>query len=96
MKYKTFLDKKKRLLFKKNELKRISIKVNNRLNTKLKINHFIKLFNLPLISAFSRIKNRCFISDRSKSIYKKLKVSRIKFRELVLAGAYSGFTKTSW
>lgn len=96
MKYKIFLDKKKRLLFKKNELKRLSIKVNNRLNTKLKINTFIKLFNIPVISSFNRIKNRCFISGRSNSVYKKLKVSRIKFRELVLNGIYPGFTKNSW
>lgn len=96
MKSKILTDKKKRLLFKKNELKRLSIKVGNRLNTKLKLKNFIRLFNFPLNSSFTKIKDRCFVSGRAKAIFKKLKISRIKFREIATNGNLIGFTKSSW
>lgn len=96
MKYKILLDKNKRLFFKKNELKRTSIKICNRLNAKLKINNFIKLFNISVNTSLNRIKNRCFLTGRSKSIYKKLKISRIKLREMIVSSSYTGFTKHSW
>lgn len=94
MKYKILIDKKRRFLFKKNELKYLSIKLGVRLNQKLKINSFIKPFDRS--STFTKIKNRCFVSNRSKSVYKKLNVSRLKFRELLLNGNYPGFTKNCW
>nr|YP_009476636.1 ribosomal protein S14 [Chroomonas placoidea]AVM81129.1 ribosomal protein S14 [Chroomonas placoidea] len=94
MKYKILIDNKRRLLFKKNELKYISIKVGIRLNQKLKINSFLK--PLTKNNTFSKIKNRCFITSRSKGLYKRLKVSRIKFREMALTGNYPGFTKNCW
>lgn len=96
MRYKILLDKKKRFLFKKNELKRTSIKISNRLNAKLKISNFIKLFDISVNTSLNRIKNRCFITGRSKSIYKKFKVSRIKLREMIVNSNYPGFTKYSW
>lgn len=92
MKYKLLIDKKKRITFKKNELKRISIKILYRLSIDLKLNTFAKSINIPIECYLTKIKNRCFITGRSKSIYKKLKISRIKFREITL----NGITKNSW
>ena len=45
MKYKILIDKNRRLLFKKNELKYVSIKISLRLNQKFKINSFLKPFD---------------------------------------------------
>jgi small subunit ribosomal protein S14 len=96
MRYKIILDKNKRLLFKQNEIKRLTIKIHNRLSYKLKINTFVKLSNISTKSAFTKIKNRCFISARSKAVFTKLKISRIKFREIIVNGGLPGFTKNSW
>jgi small subunit ribosomal protein S14 len=94
MKYKIVIDNKRRLLFKKNELKYISVKIGIRLNQKLKINSFIKPFDKNC--TFTKIKNRCFVSYRAKSVYKKFNVSRLKFREMLLNGNYPGFSKNCW
>jgi len=96
MKYKIITDNKNRRLFRKNELKYISLKLSIRLNQKLKIKNCIKFFDIQKNDIFTKIKNRCFLSNRSKSIYKKFRVSRIKFRELVINGNYPGLIKSSW
>ena len=94
MKYKILIDKNRRLLFKKNELKYVSIKISLRLNQKFKINSFLKPFDKKYTS--TKIKNRCFVSNRSKAIYTKFKVSRLKLREMILNGICPGFTKNCW
>jgi len=44
----------------------------------------------------SRRKNRCEISGRSRSVYRKFRVSRIVLRELALRGLVPGMRKASW
>jgi len=94
MKYKILVDKKKRFLFKKNELKNISIKIGIRLNQRLNVNSFIKPFEKNAV--LTKINNRCFVSSRSKGVYRKFKVSRLKFRDILLNGNYPGFKKNCW
>jgi small subunit ribosomal protein S14 len=96
MKYKIVLDNYRRELFKKKEIERISLKIGIRLKNKLKLYSITKLSKLNKNSNLSKIKNRCFISGRSKSIYKKISLSRIKLRELILFGLQVGFKKISW
>lgn len=43
----------------------------------------------------TRIINRCVLTNRSKSI-RKLKISRIKARELISYGIIPGFQKAVW
>ena len=51
---------------------------------------------LPRNSSHVRLKNRCRITGRPKGYIRKFGVSRIKFRELALAGRIPGVTKASW
>lgn len=43
-----------------------------------------------------RLKNRCKLTGRPKAYIRMFGVSRIKFRELALAGKIPGVTKSSW
>jgi small subunit ribosomal protein S14 len=51
---------------------------------------------LPRDSSPVRLKNRCMLTGRPKAYIRKFGVSRIKFRELALAGRIPGVTKASW
>jgi small subunit ribosomal protein S14 len=56
----------------------------------------IKLAELPRNSAPSRIRNRCEITGRPRSYYRKLKMSRLALRELGSSGMIPGLVKSSW
>ena len=43
-----------------------------------------------------RYKSRCLLTGRSKGVYQKFGLSRIKFRELALKGLIPGVMKASW
>ena len=51
---------------------------------------------LPRDSSPVRLKNRCKLTGRPKGYIRKFGVSRIKFRELALAGRIPGVKKASW
>lgn len=51
---------------------------------------------LPRDSSPVRLKNRCMLTGRPKGYIRKFGISRIKFRELALAGRIPGVTKASW
>jgi small subunit ribosomal protein S14 len=44
----------------------------------------------------SRRVNRCQITGRSRSVYRKFGISRIVLRELALQGMIPGMRKASW
>jgi small subunit ribosomal protein S14 len=96
MRYKLVLDNKKRRLFKKNEVKRVCLKIGLRLKYKLTLKSITELADLAKNSSFSKIQTRCFITGRSKSVYRKFGVSRIKLREMILNGLQTGLKKSSW
>uniref|UniRef100_UPI003001575D ribosomal protein S14 n=1 Tax=Prototheca cerasi TaxID=2509258 RepID=UPI003001575D len=50
----------------------------------------------PKNSMFVRLKNRCFITGRSRGFIKKWGISRIFFRKLVTKGLLPGIIKSSW
>jgi small subunit ribosomal protein S14 len=56
----------------------------------------LKLAQTPRNSAKVRIKNRCEVTGRPRSFYRKLKVSRIALRELSNLGLIPGMVKSSW
>ena len=43
-----------------------------------------------------RVKNRCVLSGRAKSVFRFYKISRICFRELASNGLIPGISKSSW
>ena len=55
-----------------------------------------KLSGLPRNSAKVRVMNRCQITGRPHSVYRKLKISRIALRQLGLQGKIPGMVKSSW
>ena len=55
-----------------------------------------KLNDLPRDSANARVRNRCELTGRSRGTYRKFGLSRIKLRELSMAGLLPGVVKSSW
>ncbi len=56
----------------------------------------LKLAALPRNGAASRVRNRCEVTGRPRSFYRKLKMSRIALRELGSKGLIPGLVKSSW
>ena len=51
---------------------------------------------LPRDASPTRVRSLCALTGRSRSVYRKFKVSRIMLRELALAGKIPGLRKASW
>lgn len=56
----------------------------------------LKLAQMPRNSSATRIKNRCELTGRPRSYYRKFKLSRIALRELASSGQIPGMVKSSW
>jgi small subunit ribosomal protein S14 len=56
----------------------------------------LRLAELPRNSNPTRVRNRCEVSGRPRSVYRKLKLSRIALRELGNKGLVPGLVKSSW
>ncbi len=54
------------------------------------------LSKLPRDSSATRLHNRCSMTGRARSYYRKFGVSRLVFRELALQGKIPGVIKSSW
>lgn len=55
-----------------------------------------KLQKLPRNSCENRVRNRCVITGRARSVYRTFGLSRLEFRRLALKGMLPGVTKSSW
>jgi small subunit ribosomal protein S14 len=51
---------------------------------------------LPRDASPTRVRNLCALTGRSRSVYRKFSISRIKLRELALEGKIPGMRKASW
>jgi ribosomal protein S14 len=92
-------DYKRRLLMATNELKRLQYKAisqDRNLTPKVRLHAALCLNKLNRNSTLTRIKNRCVITGRARSVYSKYKMSRIIFRELASKGDLTGVIKSSW
>lgn len=56
----------------------------------------LKLAILPRNGAANRVRNRCELTGRARSVYRKFKLSRIALRELASMGLIPGMVKSSW
>ncbi|WP_261814528.1 30S ribosomal protein S14 [Streptococcus bouchesdurhonensis] len=54
------------------------------------------LSKLPRNASPTRLQNRCRVTGRPHSVYRKFGLSRIAFRELAHKGQIPGVTKASW
>ena len=57
---------------------------------------YAALQRLPRDASPTRVRNLCALTGRSRSVYRKFKISRIKLRELTLEGKVPGMRKASW
>ena len=55
-----------------------------------------KLNDLPRNSSSIRYRNRCKLTGRTRGVYRKFGLSRIKIRELTMSGSLPGVIKSSW
>jgi small subunit ribosomal protein S14 len=51
---------------------------------------------LPRDASPSRHRNRCAITGRSRGVYRKFGLARVKIREVANRGEIPGLTKASW
>jgi len=79
---------KRKVLKKKIMDKTISIEERLKLQNKLN--------DLPRNSANIRFRNRCKLTGRTRGVYRKFGLSRIKIRELSMSGDLPGMIKSSW
>ena len=79
---------KRKVLKKKIMNKTISIEERLKLQNKLN--------DLPRNSANIRYRNRCKLTGRTRGVYRKFGLSRIKIRELSMSGDLPGMVKSSW
>ena len=55
-----------------------------------------KLQSMPRDASPSRQRNRCAITGRSRGVYRRFGLSRVKVREAVGRGELPGVSKASW
>ena len=55
-----------------------------------------KLRSMPRDASPSRQRNRCAITGRSRGVYRKFGLSRVKIREVAFRGEIPGLSKASW
>ena len=56
----------------------------------------LKLQQLPRNASPTRQRNRCAITGRSRGVFRKFGLGRMKLRELAMKGEIPGMTKASW
>lgn len=99
MKYLYIKDNKTRKAYLKQEKKRLILKYllqNSKMNfvTKFYLNK--KLEQMPKTTSLVRIRNRCTISNRVRSVNQQFKISRTPLRNLFLFGLVPGYKKAVW
>jgi small subunit ribosomal protein S14 len=55
-----------------------------------------KLQSQPRDASPSRQRRRCAITGRSRGVYRKFGLSRVKIREVAMRGEIPGLSKASW
>ena len=93
---KLFRDLRKRLLSDNVESRKKILKfliLNFKVSSSYK--HYLFLNYKKQMRGFSQLTRRCLITNRKNS-YSFLKISRIKFRELICVGFVPGLKKSSW
>jgi small subunit ribosomal protein S14 len=56
----------------------------------------VKLQKLPRDASPTRGRNRCAITGRSRGVYRKFGLARVKIREVANRGEIPGLSKASW
>ena len=91
-------ERKREKLVVKYEKKRKEIKqsLKNVSSYKEKLDLYAKLQDLPRNSFPSRLRNRCWLTGRSRGYYRDFGLSRHVLREMTHACLLPGVVKSSW
>ncbi len=92
-------NKSRNKLIDKLNKKRVFLKAkikDKKLSLEERIKYQNKLNDLPRNSSSIRYRNRCELTGRSRGVYRKFGLSRIKIRELSMSGDLPGVVKSSW
>ncbi len=76
------------------ELKAAS--VNMRLSEEERQQAFVALAKQPRNACPVRVRNRCYMTGRSRGYYRKFGLGRNKLREMMMRGEIPGIVKASW
>jgi small subunit ribosomal protein S14 len=99
MNYGKQIDQLRRNLLKNTEEKRSLLKAiskDSHLPWRDRQEAIIRLARLPRNGSKTRIRNRCILTGRTRSIQQPFKLSRISFRQLAARGLLPGVYKASW
>lgn len=99
MKYLLLKNKKLYKLFFKFELKRLQYKslfTNRKLPNYIRQQALINLNKMNSSSSFVAIKQRCFITNNSRSVLNHFKIARIKLRLLISNNYLNGVKKFNY
>ena len=91
-------NRKKRLVkkFSGRRKRLLAVANNEKLAMEERFEARIKLAALPRNGAQIRVRNRCEVTGRPRSYYRKMRMSRIALRELGNKGLIPGLVKSSW
>lgn len=91
-------ERKRKLLSSKHREKRIEIKqlIKQASTFEDKLNLQQKLQKMPRDSAECRVRNRCWMTGRSRGYYKDFGLSRHALREMAHECLLPGVSKSSW
>jgi small subunit ribosomal protein S14 len=87
---------KKSIIARQRKREKMVVKYADKRKALKEAGDYMALSLLPRDSSPVRLKNRCLLTGRPKAYIRKFGLSRIKFRELALAGRIPGVTKASW
>jgi small subunit ribosomal protein S14 len=92
-------NKKRRNMAKRDAEKRKALKAtihDGNLPQEERFQASLELAKLPRNGSKTRVVNRCEVSGRPRSYYRKFRLSRIALRDLASTGQLPGVTKSSW
>ncbi len=92
-------DKNRRISFANKEVQRLILLYliqNHKLSSAQRLLLIMRLQKISRDSSLVRLKNRCVLTNRSKGIYRKFRLSRIRLREMLANGIIPGYKKAVW
>ncbi len=92
-------DRKRRKLVKSHAAKRAELKAiikDQSVPADERFQAVLKLDKLSSNGSKTRLRNRCSLTGRPRSYYRKFSLSRIALRDLASRGELPGVTKSSW
>lgn len=98
MKYLILKDRRRRILFAFYEQRSNvfrAIRDNQNFSIKKRKKAYTTLNSFPRDAHLSRIRNRCVLTGRSRAIYRKFGLSRLRFRKFASEGILNGIKKAS-